>query len=123
MEEQYILQFFVSLLTQIKLYHWSTMSYSKHKALDSLHESLSDKIDTFIECYIGKTKKQPLKVFTIKSSATTNAKGDNIDKYLESSRDEILNIHNKIIASVELQNILQDMMSLFDSAIYLCKLS
>ena len=57
------------------------MSYSKHKALDSLHESLSDKIDTFIECYIGKTKKQPLKVFTIKSSATTNAKGDNIDKY------------------------------------------
>jgi DNA-binding ferritin-like protein len=123
MDEQDIIQFFMSLLGQIKLYHWSTMSYSKHKALDELHASLSDKVDSFIESYIGKYNKQPLKVFTIKTSANTNTKGNIIEKYLESNRDAILIIYNKMNSAIELQNILQDIMGHLDTAIYLCRLT
>ena len=46
-----------SLLTirnQIKLYHWQTGSFARHKATDDLTASLDEHIDTFIEVYMGK---------------------------------------------------------------------
>ena len=123
MEEHDFLQFFMGLISQVKLYHWSTMSYAKHKALDKLHESLSDKVDLLVESYVGRFNKQPIKHFTIKTKANTNTKGDIIEKYLATSREEILVIHNKFDKAVEIQNILQDIMAEIDSTIYLCKLS
>lgn len=38
----------------IKLYHWQTRVYARHKATDDLLANLSDLIDQFIEVYIGK---------------------------------------------------------------------
>lgn len=43
----------VSLI--VKLHHWNTMSYSTHKATDSLYDSLSDNIDKYVEVMIGKS--------------------------------------------------------------------
>lgn len=39
----------------VKLHHWNTMSYSTHKATDSLYDSLSDNIDKYVEVMIGKS--------------------------------------------------------------------
>jgi DNA-binding ferritin-like protein len=39
---------------QLKLYHWQTYYYSRHKAMDKLMDSLLDFIDTFIESFMGK---------------------------------------------------------------------
>ena len=36
---------------QIKLIHWSTSSYSEHKATGKLYDSLNDLIDNFTEIY------------------------------------------------------------------------
>ena len=49
-----IIVFFLCMLNTIKLYHWKTLSYSQHKASDSLYESLNSHIDQFIEVYLGK---------------------------------------------------------------------
>ena len=46
--------FFFSLREQIKLYHWQTKSYSRHKATDDLIDSLDESIDKYVETYMGK---------------------------------------------------------------------
>ena len=116
-----IYEYFLGLLGQIKLYHWSTMSYVIHKALDDLHSSLSSSTDKLIEVYMGKYKKQPLEVFNINMSANSNA--SNIIEYLETNREYIRTIRNKQFKSCsEIQNIIDDMLSSINQTIYLCNL-
>ena len=46
-----------SLLTirnQIKVYHWQTKSFARHKGADDLVTKLDEGIDEFIETYMGK---------------------------------------------------------------------
>jgi DNA-binding ferritin-like protein len=47
-------QFFFGMREQIKLYHWQTHSYSRHKATDDLINELDKNIDDFVEIYMGK---------------------------------------------------------------------
>jgi DNA-binding ferritin-like protein len=48
------IQFFFTMRTQLKLYHWQTHIFSRHKATDSLVETLDDLIDKYVEVYMGK---------------------------------------------------------------------
>jgi len=46
-----------SLLTirnQIKVYHWQTKSFARHKGTDDLVTKLDEGIDEFVETYMGK---------------------------------------------------------------------
>lgn len=47
-------QFFFQMREQIKLYHWQTKVYSRHKATDEVIDSLDEQIDKFVEVYMGK---------------------------------------------------------------------
>ncbi len=114
-------EYFLGLLGQIKLYHWATMSYVCHKALDELHSSLSSSIDKLIEVYMGKYKKQPLELFTINMTANTDT--TNMNEYLETQRELIRNIRNKYFKQCsEIQNIIDEMMSSINQTIYLINL-
>ena len=46
--------FLFTLREQVKLYHWQTKSYSRHKATDDLIKALDESIDTYVETYMGK---------------------------------------------------------------------
>ncbi len=46
--------FFFQLREQIKLYHWQTYSYPRHKATDAVVEALDESIDKYVEVYMGK---------------------------------------------------------------------
>ena len=48
------IHFFFAMRDQIKLYHWQTRIYSRHKATDEVIEKLDGHIDQFVEVYIGK---------------------------------------------------------------------
>ncbi len=48
------IHFFFTLRDQIKLYHWQTRVYARHKATDEVIEKLDGHIDQFVEVYIGK---------------------------------------------------------------------
>lgn len=48
------IHFFFLMRDQIKLYHWQTESYSRHKATDSVIEKLDSLVDRYVEVYIGK---------------------------------------------------------------------
>ena len=59
-----IINLFFEIQTHIKLYHWMTSSYARHKATDDLLNTISEKIDRFVEIYIGrhgKPKSHPKK--------------------------------------------------------------
>lgn len=49
-----IVHLMMTLRDQVKLYHWQTVSYPRHKATDELVEKLDTNIDQFVEVYIGK---------------------------------------------------------------------
>lgn len=49
-----IVENFIEMLNNIKLYHWNTHSFSQHKATDELHAQMSEHIDKFVEVLLGK---------------------------------------------------------------------
>lgn len=46
-------QFFMHMREQIKLYHWQTRVYARHKSTDDVLESLDKSIDKYVEVYMG----------------------------------------------------------------------
>lgn len=44
----------LTIRNQIKVYHWQTGSFARHKATDDLTAALDTAIDTFVEVYMGK---------------------------------------------------------------------
>jgi len=48
---------FLRILDVIKLFHWNTKDYSKHKATDELHGTLSKLIDSYVEKYFGEKER------------------------------------------------------------------
>jgi Family of unknown function (DUF5856) len=53
MSAQHI-HFFFNLRDQMKLYHWQTSLYARHKATDEVIKDLDELIDLFVEVYMGK---------------------------------------------------------------------
>jgi hypothetical protein len=49
-----IVHIMMTLRDQVKIYHWQTLSYSRHIATNDLLPKLDINIDQFIEVYIGK---------------------------------------------------------------------
>jgi DNA-binding ferritin-like protein len=48
------INFFLGLQSQLKVMHWQTKGYAKHKALDSTLDELYDLVDSFVEEAMGK---------------------------------------------------------------------
>ena len=53
MSAQHI-HFFFTLRDQLKLYHWQTSSYARHKAVDHQLKELEEHIDLFVEVWAGR---------------------------------------------------------------------
>lgn len=123
MDETKLLPQLLGILDQIKLHHWSTTSYSAHKALDGLYSSLSDKIDTFVESYIGRFQKQPIKSFAGTIKVNSDSKPTTVMKYLESVHDMFTNLQTTFKQVGELVNILDEMRQAIDQCMYLLHLS
>jgi len=48
------IQFFFTMREQIKLYHWQTGVFARHKATDEVISALDSAIDLYVETYMGK---------------------------------------------------------------------
>jgi hypothetical protein len=125
-----VLLTFLTILDQIKLYHWQTLSYARHKATDELHSNFSSLVDKFIEVLHGRltTKEKPkyrIQIEEDKCSITIKNINDNnavellknIRKYLESTI--LLDVINNC---TELINIKDEMLAIINNNIYLFSL-
>jgi len=120
MSEKIYIEYFLNLLNQIKLFHWSVMKYSQHIALDKLYTALSDNIDKFIEIYIGKFNKQPINIFNIEISISNDT--NNINNFLELEIEKIKKIRTTLNKATELQNIIDEIMGNINQCKYLLNL-
>ena len=46
----------LDMLQMVKLFHWSTTSYANHEASDELYERMNERVDRFVEVYMGKDR-------------------------------------------------------------------
>jgi hypothetical protein len=115
-------KYFLTLHNQVKLYHWTTMSYATHKALDELHEHLGGLIDRFIETYMGHFDMQPVKP-PFKVRIDIVSENGKIKPWLRSQRDALTTMSKTEYKDLPgFTNILEEMISLFDNTIYLVNL-
>jgi hypothetical protein len=49
-----IIKFLFTLSTSVKLYHWQTGSYARHKSSDELFDKVTSLTDKLLEVYQGK---------------------------------------------------------------------
>jgi DNA-binding ferritin-like protein len=73
--------FFFQMRTQIKLYHWQTRLYSRHKASDNVLEKLDELIDKYVEVYIGKYGRPKLDAST-NTTTVQNLSESSVIKYM-----------------------------------------
>jgi DNA-binding ferritin-like protein len=116
-----IVETFFTALHQIKLYHWATMDYAAHKALDDLHGSLSSNVDKFMECYIGRFRKQPIPA-SFAVSVKVQADVQKVEKTLETFRDALKALAKSLAKETQLLNILDEMVGDIDQTQYLLRL-
>jgi len=114
-------RFFFSLQTNIKMYHWQTTSYARHKATDSLLSDIDSLIDNFMEIYQGKYGKIPIGFTSINVRTLTDdeTSTDFIQKcinYLNNILDEDTNMSS---TDTDLLNIRDEMVGLLNKTLYL----
>lgn len=44
----------LTLVNQLKIYHWQTNSYAQHQAFGKIYDSISDLMDEYVEIFMGK---------------------------------------------------------------------
>lgn len=124
----------LTIVNQIKLYHWQTLSHPRHKATDELYSNLSDLVDKFIEVLNGiLIVESNNKNYRISLTESDSRNGINIINYSDSKGlDLLINIKNylnsvefnKIISkSTDLSNIRDEMLENVNKSCYLFTLS
>jgi DNA-binding ferritin-like protein len=108
----------LTILNQIKVFHWNTKSYSEHKAFDFAYEELSDSIDDFLEVYMGtygRVEKPNYKI--ILDNYVSN---DNCSEVIDTYIDFLINKLPKILKSTdtELLNIRDEMLAVLNRVKY-----
>jgi hypothetical protein len=101
----------LTIRNQVKLYHWQTASFARHKATDDLTASLDTLIDNFVEIYMGKYGR-PKVTKTIKLSNYSESEAqrfvskqrkflsDVLPRKIKRSDTDLLNIRDEILGEL-----------------------
>lgn len=117
--------FFFDLMNNIKFYHWTTTSFSRHKGSDELFGELVELTDKFMEVYMGKYGRPKLNERDNKSHklphVTLKAFSDkNVVDYVKSSIKTLQNdlSHQLKNSDVELLNIRDEILAKLNQTLY-----
>jgi len=115
MRSESIIKIFFHMTTTIKLYHWQTSSYPRHKATCDLLAAILPLIDTFVETYMGRYQRPSfesgfkMNIQELKDnddSALSLLKDyifylqNDLPKYLEDNDTDLLNIRDEIVSNL-----------------------
>ena len=107
-----IVQPMMEFKEQVKLYHWKTHSYARHKTTDKYLSIFAKQIDKFVEVLLGSRNDKNIPTFSLKFK---NINDKNAKEYVESFRDwvrdslptmlyehetDLLNIKDEILADL-----------------------
>lgn len=116
-----IVSVFLTVRNQIKLYHWKTGSYSRHKATDKFVELFDENVDKFVEVMIGNRDSKPNDGFKITFEKLTDK---NVTEYLHKFRDWLTNTlpDHLLEHETDLMNIRDEILADVNRLLYLFKL-
>lgn len=115
MRSESIIKIFFHMTTTIKLYHWQTSSYPRHKATCDLLDAILPLIDTFVETYMGRYQRPvfesgfKMNIQELKDnddSAPSLIKDyifylqNDLPKYVEDNDTDLLNIRDEIVSNL-----------------------
>jgi hypothetical protein len=115
MRSESIIKIFFHMTTTIKLYHWQTSSYPRHKATCDLLAAILPLIDTFVETYMGRYQRPvfesgfKMNIQELKDnddSAPSLIKDyifylqNDLPKYVEDNDTDLLNIRDEIVSNL-----------------------
>lgn len=109
---------FLKFQLYIKIYHWQTYQYSRHKSSDQLYEDFNKKMDEFIEIYMGYIGKR----IDVKNKII---KLENLnDKKIVRLLKQFIKFLNKLKnLSTDLLNIRDEILGLIHQTLYLFTLT
>lgn len=112
--------FFFTMREQIKLYHWQTKSYSRHKATDSVISTLDESIDKYVEVYMGK-RGRPHMVSRNNTIRVQNLSEKSIVRFIHSCIAYLQNDLSKRLKPIDtdLLSIRDDMLAELNQLLYL----
>ena len=110
-----IVQFFFTMREQLKLHHWQTMSFARHKATDHVIKELDELIDQFVEVWMGSHTRPRVTAatceITLKNlsevAATKFVKGcigyiqGPLTKALKPTETELMNIRDEMLSNLQ----------------------
>lgn len=115
----------MNYLTTLKIFHWTTDSYSAHKVSDKFYSKIHDLMDVYVETYLGhhnykKKLQNKIKNITIKN--ITNNK--DLISYTHDYKKKIKKIRTIMNdkKESELINVLDDILTKLDILLYLLTL-
>jgi len=103
---------FLRILDIIKLFHWNTRDYSKHKATDSLHEALAKLVDSYVEQHFGESGRIVVHE-TVRYDTLTD---DDFLKEMNKFKEYLIHMQNP---STYLSNIRDEMLGEVNQFLYL----
>ena len=121
-------QEYINLLTKVfftlkivnKLYHWNTISYSRHMASDRFDGILEGIVDKFMEVFIGKYQIKPMIHKLSIEDSFINDKG--IESAYKQARDILSQMQNSI-SDTDLLNIRDELVGEINKNLYLFSLN
>ena len=119
MSSKALVEFFFSIEKSIKLYHWQTKFYSRHKSTDNLVDTIASISDKFMETYQGRYGKLSLNSTEIKVTALNES---NVVSYLEEIASVLESFVEKGFVGekdTDLLNIRDELLSHINQTIYL----
>ncbi len=117
------IHFFFQMREQIKLYHWQTKSYSRHKATDGIIDALDEHIDKYVEVYMGKYGRPRLTAQT-NTVKLQNLSEGSIVKFIKACVKVLTNDLTRGLKSTDtdLLNLRDEMLAELDQLLYLFSL-
>ena len=114
------IHFFFTLRSQIKLYHWQTYQFARHKATDDLITALDDLMDNYVEVYMGKYGR-PKMTSTTNSTSVKNMSESTAVSFVRGSINYLETTLVKRLkpTDTDLVNIRDEMLSNLNKLLYL----
>lgn len=106
-----IVSHLLTIRNQVKLYHWQTGSFARHKATDDLTAALDTNIDAFVESYMGRYGRPKvsgsIKLHNFSESAArafvakqTKYLSSELPRKIKSTDTDLLNIRDEILGDL-----------------------
>lgn len=117
------INFFFKTQLQLKVLHWQTKGYARHKAFGDTYSDLDDLIDEFVEVCMGKHGRFVLQEQS-KTIMIENLTDINIVEFIQSTKSGLIGLSSDLSAEndTDLLNIKDEMLAKINKLAYLLTL-